>query len=262
MRKNLKIIKMKKLLLSVLAVTFFTIQSIAQIYVGEEAKDVKKESKQEESPKANTKSSSRYKDRYIHLGYFSPKMEPSENYEYGPFTPNAHPKYGLFLEKGKYRFYRDNFIFKNNCNIGLYSGFSIGFLAYDFGLPDSFSGLTIPYVFVDYKLGPDFRYEISDVIILDLYGNVGISMSGGGYVQDGDGISMYNPTMPAFAFQSGVGLDVSFGAFIVGTQLNFAKAKYKYDVVEDDNFGSTETVSEQYDVLINSFKVHIGFMFK
>lgn len=254
---------MKKLLLSVLALTFFTLQSIAQIYVGEEAKDVKKESKQEESTKANTntKSSSRYKDRYIHLGYFSPKMEPSEKYQYGPFTPNAHPKYGLFLEKGKYRFYRDNFIFKNNCNIGLYSGFSLGFLAYNFGLPDSFSGLTIPYVFVDYKLGPDFRYEISDVVKLDLYGNVGISMSGGGYVQDGDGNSMYNPTMPAFAFQSGVGLDVSFGAFIVGTQLNFAKAKYKYDVVEDDNSGSTETVSRQYDVLINSFKVHIGFMF-
>lgn len=246
-----------------MALTLLTLQSIAQVYVGEEAKDVKKENKQEESPKANTKSSSRYKDRYVHLGYFSPKMEPLKIYHTGPFTPNANPKYGLFIEKGKYRFYRDNFILKNNGNIGLYSGLSFAFLAYNFDLPESFSGIALPYFFLDYKLGPDFRYEISDEVKLDLYGNVGISMSMGGYVQDGDGISMYNPTMPAFAFQSGVGLDVSFGAFVVGTQLNFAKAKYKYDVVEEfnDGFGTTETVSEQYDVLLNSFKVHIGFMF-
>ena len=248
---------MKKVFLPMLALTLLSIQSIAQVNAGEESKDVKKESKQEESKKS--KSSSRYTDKYIHLGYFSPKMTPAEVYSTGPFQPENNPKYGLFFEKGKYRFYNDNFIFKNKGNIGLYSGTSFSYETYNLNLPESFDGIAIPFLFIDIKYGPDFRYELSEKAKLDLYGNVGLLISGGGYVAD-----MYNPTMPAFSFQSGVGLDVSFGAFLVGGQLNFAKANYKYDVTEEanDGTGDTQTVSEQYDVLLNSFKVHIGFIFR
>lgn len=223
--------------------------------------DNKNETKQEKP----AKSSSKYKDKYIHIGYFSPQMSPSQLYLSGPFTSENNPKYGFFFERGKYRFYSPNFIFNGKSNIGLYSGTSIGVETYNFNLPESFSGIALPFFSIDIKYGPDFRYEISEKVKLDFYGNAGLLVSWGGYIRDGDGTSIYNPTVPAFAFQYGVGTDLSFGAFIIGTQLNFAKGKYQYNVekeLSDDNGPYYETVGENYNVILNSFKVHIGFMFR
>lgn len=261
---------MKNAILSILAVALLSLQSMSQVNAEKETmenKKVKKEGKQEETVESRSKSGSRYKDRYLHLGYFSPELTPVETYLSGPFTPNAKPKYGFFIEKGKYRFYRDEFMLKNKCNIGLYSGFSFGFVLYNFDLPESFSGYKIPFSFLDYKLGPDFRFKISDEVKLDLYGNIGILIAVGGLVLDEGFDPLYNPTIPIIAMQTGVGLDVSFGPFIVGAQYNFVqkdKYKYKYNVEKEfnnENGPYTETVSEQYDVLLNSFKVHFGFIF-
>jgi len=251
---------MKKLFPIFSLAALFCLNSIAQVNTEAGIKDVNTETKQEKP----TKSSSRYKDKYRHFGYFSPKMSPSETYLSGPFTPDNNPKYGFFYESGKYRFYSPNFIFKGKSNIGLYSGKSIGIETYNFNLPESFSGIALPFFFVDIKYGPDFRFEISEKVKLDLYGNAGLLVSWGGYIRDGDGSSIYNPTIPAFAFQYGVGTDLSFGAFVVGAQLNFAEGKYQYDVekqLDGDNGPYTETVSEHYNVILDSFKIHIGFMF-
>lgn len=251
---------MKKLFPTFSLLVMFCLHSIAQVNIEADAKDVKTESKQEKAPK----SSSKYKDKYRHFGYFSPQMAPSKTYVSGPFTPDNNPKYGFFSEWGKYRFYSPNFIFKGKSNIGLYSGTSVAVETYNFNLPESFSGIALPFFFLDIKYGPDFRYEISEKVKLDLYGNAGLLVSWGGYVRDGEGNSIYNPTMPAFAFQYGVGTDLSFGAFVIGAQLNFAKGKYQFDIEKQsdgDNGPYTETVSENYNVILDSFKVHIGFMF-
>jgi hypothetical protein len=251
---------MKKLFPIFSLAALFCLNSMAQVNTEAGTKDIKPETRHEEP----AKSSSKYIDKYIHFGYFSPQMAPSRTYLYGPFTSNNNPKYGFFFEKGKYRFFSPNFIFKGKSNIGLYSGTSIGVETYNFNLPESFSGFALPFFFLDIKYGPDFRYEISEKVKLDLYGNAGLLVSWGGYIRDGDGNSIYTPTIPAFAFQYGIGTDLSFGAFVFGAQLNFAQGKYQYDVQEEfsnDNGPYTETVSEQYNVLLNSFKVHIGFIF-
>lgn len=251
---------MKKNFVTLSLLAMFCLNSIAQVNTEAVAKNVKPESK----TKAPSQSGSRYKDRYIHIGYFSPQMAPSQTYLSGPFTMDNNPKYGFFFERGKYRFYSSNFIFKGKSNIGLYSGSSIGVETYNFNLPESFSGIALPFFFFDIKYGPDFRFEISKKSKLDLYGNAGLLVSWGGYIQNGDGNSIYNPTIPAFAFQYGVGTDLTFGAFVIGAQLNFAQSKYQYDIQKEfsnDKGPYTETVSEKYNVLLNSFKVHLGFMF-
>ncbi len=253
---------MKKTLLFILAVTALVLNSIAQVYVGDQVKEAKPESEQAQ-PRKHT-SGSRYKSKYLHLGYFSPKMTPSAVYTEGPFQANTEPQYGFFFESGKNRFFDDNFIMGDKGNIGLYSGTSFGLVKYNFNMPSSFDGSTFPFLFFDIKYGPDFRYEINDDLKVDLYGNVGLLVSYGGYVQDADGIALYTPTKPVFAFQTGVGLDFSVRSFLIGTQLNFSKGKYKFDVLEEFNSEGgpyTETVSEDYDVLLNSFKVYIGFVF-
>lgn len=251
---------MKKIFPIFSLAALFCLNSFAQVNTETATKDVKPKTKQEEP----AKSSSKYTDKYIHFGYFSPKMTPSQTYLSGPFTADKNPKYGFFYESGKYRFYSPNFIFKGKSNIGLYSGKSIGVETYNFNLPESFSGFALPFFFLDIKYGPDFRYEISQKAKLDIYGNAGLLVSWGGLIRDGDGNIVYMPTIPAFAFQYGVGTDLSFGAFVVGAQLNFAKGKYQYDIekqLDGDNGPYTETVSENYNAVLNSFKVHIGFMF-
>ena len=203
-----------------------------------------------------------YKTKFKHFIYFMPDMTPDKVQDYGPFKAGASPKWGVMFESGAFRFFDDNFMLGGAGNIGLYSSFGIGASFHDFKLPDNFSGLKLPFLFADLKLGPDIRLEFVDFMKVDLYGNIGVLVSYGGFVGNiSSDETFYKPTRPAIALQTGVGLNIALRRFVVGVQYTMAKGAYEFEVREDASVypnGSNEQVFP-YDVNLNSLRLHIGY---
>lgn len=231
---------------------------VSQVYTGEVigGSDMPETNKKERRQR-NT-STSAGKQKYIKLTYFMPEMYPYAYYSEGPFIPGSGPVFGALFERGGFRFFSDNFMINGMANIGLYSGFGLGVEVHDFNLQDDFDGYKLPFFFVDYKIGPDFRFEISNNLKFDLYGSIGALASYGGLIYgsySGGPEFTYQQRVPVLTLQTGVGFNVVLmNWLILGTHFTFADGTYKYTI--DNEFGSTE---ENYDVSLNSFRVSIGF---
>jgi hypothetical protein len=239
---------------------FLLIQSgvFAQTNTGD---TLKPEVKKEKVDEPKQKSKRHIKQKMRHFAYFMPSMTPEAEYIYGPFKTDASPKYGFMFEAGAIRFFSDNFMIKEKANIGLYHTFGFGASFQDFALPETFGGLKSPFLFFDFKLGPDFRFEASENVKFDLYGNIGALFSYGGAVYDYE-TTIYLPLKPAFSLQTGVGLNVVIKKFVIGGQMTFAKGKYNFDITEDaEAYGTTapNAVNFDYKVSLNSLRLHIGY---
>lgn len=237
----------------------------AQVYQGEkpvEPANAEQEVDQTEAAKMRF-STGPYKTKFKHLVYFMPNMTPGLPQAYGPFKTGASPKWGIMLESGAFRFFDDNFMFGGAGNIGLYSSFGFGASFHDFKVPDDFDGLKTPFFFADLKLGPDIRLEFIDFVTVDLYGNIGVLASYGGFVGNIDkDDTFYKPTKPAIALQTGVGLNVALGRFVVGVQYTMAKSAYEFEVSDDPDVypgAPEEEIFSYEDVNLNSLRLHIGF---
>ncbi|MCK9451872.1 MAG: hypothetical protein M0Q90_09300 [Bacteroidales bacterium] len=236
----------------------------AQVYQGEKPVEPVDETTQDQDEVSKTdRTSGRYKTKFKHLVYFMPNMTTAVPEIYGPFKIGAGPKWGIMFETGAFRFFSDNFMLGGAGNIGLYSSFGIGASFHDFKLPDDFSGLKIPFFFADLKLGPDIRLEFIDFMKVDLYGNIGVLASYGGFVGNlSEDETFYKPTKPAIAFQTGVGLNVALGRFVLGVQYTMAKGTYEFEVSEDPTLypnGPDKEAFSYKDVNLNSLRLHIGF---
>lgn len=230
----------------------------AQIYTGNEAQQKAAEPPVEITQKGV--STQTLKAKFTHFAYFAPAMTGNSVYAYGPFKTDAKTKYGFMIENGSFKFFGDNFMLNDMGNIGLYRSLGFGVSFQDFNLPANFEGVKIPFLFADVKVGPDIRLEVSDNVAFDLYANIGGYISYGGLVRATDENTVYLPKKPAFGLQTGFGLNVAFGRFVVGAQYTLANGKYKYDITEDPAYypgGPDETESE-YEVSLNSLRVHIG----
>ncbi|MFZ4464689.1 MAG: hypothetical protein ACOYN5_12640 [Bacteroidales bacterium] len=222
------------------------------------APEVKKEKVEE--PKQ--KSKRHIKQKIRHFAYLMPSMSPEADYNYGPFKTEAAPKYGFMIETGAIRYFSDNFMIKEKANIGLYHTFGFGASFQNFALPETFNGFKSPFLFADFKLGPDFRFEVNENVKFDLYGNIGALISYGGAVYDTDKTTIYLPLKPAIALQTGVGLNVALKRFVIGGQMTFANGKFNFDITEDaETYGSTapDEVNFDYKVSLNSLRLHIGY---
>ena len=260
---------MKKQLLLFIPVLFLfigltSVNLNAQVYQGEKPVETPSEKAEAQDETPNMRSSiGPYKTKFKHLVYFMPNMTPGLVQAYGPFKVGASPKWGIMLESGAFRFFDDNFMFGGAGNIGLYSSFGFGASFHDFKLPDDFSGAKLPFLFTDLKLGPDIRLEFIDFVTVDLYGNIGVLVSYGGFVGNIDqDDTFYKPTKPAIALQTGVGLNVALGRFVVGVQYTMAKSAYEFEVSEDPAFypgGPEGEIFSYEDVNLNSLRLHIGF---
>jgi len=240
----------------------------AQVYQGEKPVEPVDETTQDQDEVSKAdRTSGRYKTKFKHLVYFMPNMTPAVPQAYGPFKIGAGPKWGIMFETGAFRFFSDNFMLGGAGNIGLYSSFGIGASFNDYNIPDDFSGLKIPFFFADLKLGPDIRLEFIDFMKVDLYGNIGVLASYGGFVGNlSEDETFYKPTKPAIAFQTGVGLNVALGRFVLGVQYTMAKGTYEFEVSEDPAPYTIppadlpdEEVFSYEDVNLNSLRLHIGF---
>ncbi|MBU1368170.1 MAG: hypothetical protein KJ578_11885 [Bacteroidetes bacterium] len=255
---------MKTLLLHTLYSTaffvFFSALNLnAQIYQGE-APSADKQNLEEEMPKSKG-SSGAYKTKFTHFVYFMPDMTPVSSHTYGPFKMGAGPKWGAMIESGAFRFFDDNFMLNGMGNIGLYSSFGFGASFHDFQLPPDFEGLKLPFFFADLKLGPDIRLEFIDFAKVDIYGNIGVLASYGGLVGTLSDDTFYKPTKPVIALQTGLGLNVALGRFVIGAQYTMANGSYEFDITEDQDYYSGSVPEEEnnaYEVNLNSLRVHIG----
>lgn len=231
---------------------------MAQIYTGNEA-----EQKAANPPVELTQkgiSTQTLKAKFTHFAYFAPSMTGINAYAYGPFKIDAKTKYGFMIENGSFKFFGDNFMLNDMGNIGLYRSLGLGVSFQDFNLPANFEGVKIPYMFADVKVGPDIRLEVADNVAFDLYANIGGYISYGGLVRATDETTVYLPKKPAFGLQTGFGLNVVFGRFVVGAQYTIAKGKYKYDITEDPAYypGGPDETEIEYEASLNSLRLHIG----
>lgn len=218
--------------------------------------------KKEKTDEPVQKSRRHFKQKIRHFAYFKPDMTSATFEKYGPFKAESSPKYGFMIETGAIRFFSDNFMIKEKANIGLYHTFGYGASFHDFALPATFGGYKSPFLFIDFKLGPDFRFEVNESVKFDLYGNIGALISYGGAVYDTDESTIYLPLKPAIAMQTGVGLNVVLKRFVIGGQMTFANGKYNFDITEDaDAYGTTapDDVNFDYEVSLNSLRLHIGY---
>jgi len=218
--------------------------------------------KKEEVEEPKQKSKRHIKQKIRHFAYFKPAMSPEAVNLYGPFKTGAAPKYGFMFEAGAIRFFSDNFMIKEKANLGLYHTFGFGASFQDFALPETFGGYKSPFLFADFKLGPDFRFEVSEKVKFDLYGNIGALISYGGAVYDMDETTIYLPLKPAIALQTGVGLNVVLKRFVIGGQMTFANGKYNFDITDDpETYGPTAPDADNFDykVSLNSLRLHIGY---
>jgi hypothetical protein len=250
---------MRAFLILLLLSVGFSATLMAQVYTGEVIGETNAVT---ENPKVRKQSStSSGKEKFVQITYFMPSMTPEFFYPEGPFIPTAGPGFGALLEFGGFRFFSDNFMINDMANIGLFSSFGMGVELHDFDLPDDFDGQKIPFLFLDYKLGPDFRFEVSDNLKFDLYADIGVLLSYGGYV-DGTLVNSgfaitYMQKSPVITLQTGVGFNVVLlDRLILGTHFTFANGAYKYDI-DMDNANSTE---KTYDVLLNSVRISIGLI--
>jgi len=236
----------------------------AQVYQGEKPVENPSEKTQDQDEMSKTDhSTAPYKTKFRHFVYFMPDMTPAVAERYGPFKSGAGTKWGVMFETGAFRFFDENFMFDGAGNIGLYSSFGLGASFHDYNIPDDFDGLKLPFFFADLKLGPDIRLEFIDFVTVDLYGNIGVLASYGGFVGNLDeDDTFYKPTKPAIALQTGVGLNVALGRFVVGVQYTMAKGSYEFEVSEDPAVypgGPDDEVFSYEDVNLNSLRLHIGF---
>lgn len=234
--------------------------AFSQVYTGEAPTEP---NQQTQAPKESSKGSSgAFKTKFTHFVYFMPDMTPEINYTYGPFKTGAGPKWGAMIESGAFRFFDDNFMFNGIGNIGLYSSFGFGVSVHDFKEPSNFEGLKLPFFFADLKLGPDIRLEFIDFAKVDLYGNIGVLASYGGFVGNIDqDDTFYKPTKPVIALQTGVGLNVALGRFVLGVQYTMANGGYEFDITEDSNvygLNAPDETNQKYNVNLNSLRLHIG----
>jgi hypothetical protein len=237
------------------------ISMFGQIYVGEVVGDsAKPDVKTKKERKQRGASTSAGKQKFIQFTYFMPEMYPTATYNEGPFIPGSGPSFGVLFEKGGFRFFSDNFMINDMANIGLFSSIGLGVEIHDFNLEEDFDGYKIPFFFADYKIGPDFRFEVSNNLKFDLYGSIGVLACYGGYV-DGtltntDYSFTYQQKTPVIALQTGVGFNVVLmNWLILGTHLTFADGAFKY-TVENSDSGSNETT---YDVSLSSVRISLGF---
>ena len=250
---------MRSFVASLIIIIGLPIISFSQVYTGEASAEPQE---QTQSPKAYSRGGSgAFKTKFTHFVYFMPDMTPEINYTYGPFKTGAGPKWGAMIESGAFRFFDDNFMFNGIGNIGLYSSFGFGVSIHDFKVPSNFEGLKLPFFFADLKLGPDIRLEFIDFAKVDLYGNIGVLASYGGFVGNIDqDDTFYKPTKPVIALQTGVGLNVALGRFVLGVQYTMANGGYEFDVSEDPAVypNGPDEDTQQYDVNLNSLRLHIG----
>jgi len=251
---------MKSILIGLLSFFAIPLITFAQVYTGEAPTTTQNENST--PPEYKQRGSGSYKTKFTHFVYFMPDMTPEVNYTYGPFKTGAGPKWGAMIETGAFRFFDDNFMFNGIGNIGLYSSFGFGVSVQDFNVPDDFEGLKLPFFFADLKLGPDIRLEFIDFAKVDLYGNIGVLASYGGFVGNIDqDDTFYKPTKPVIALQTGVGLNVALGRFVLGVQYTMANGGYEFDVTEDPNvygINAPDETNQKYDVNLNSLRLHIG----
>ena len=249
---------MRTLITTIFVLAFLPLVSLAQIYTGEAPTET---SKQDDEPNEQQSKGGAFKTSFVHLAYFMPSMTPKQSYHYGPFKNGAAPKWGLMFESGAIRFFDENFMFNGVGNLGLYSSFGFGASIHDFNEPENFEGVKVPFFFADLKLGPDLRLEFIDFAKVDLYANIGVLASYGGFVGNiNQDDTFYKPTKPVIAFQTGLGLNVALGRFVLGLQYTMANGGYEFDVSEDPAVypDGPDEETQQYDVNLNSLRLHIG----
>lgn len=194
------------------------------------------------------------KIKFLHLSYFSPSLSPAIQYGSGPFKSGAGPTFGAMIETGAFRFFSGNFI-GDMGNIGLYSSFGLGAAMYDYDMPESFVGLEMPFLFTDIKLGPNLYFEFGDVSSINLYGHVGVLASYGGILTSEDLDYSYRPVGLPFGLQTGFGLSMVLGNFILGGQYTMSSNEYNYELDTSDGFFE----ASYPDINLNSFRAYLGF---
>ncbi len=194
------------------------------------------------------------KIKFLHLSYFSPSLSSAIQYGSGPFKTGSGPTFGSMIETGAFRFFSNNFI-GDAGNIGLYSSFGLGAAFYDYNLPEDFAGFKMPFLFTDLKLGPNIYFEFGDVSSINLYGHVGILASFGGVVSSEDFDYTYKPIGFPFGLQTGFGLSLVLGNFILGGQYTMSSNVYNYELDTSDGFFE----ASYPDINLNSIRAYIGF---
>jgi len=196
--------------------------------------------------------------KFVNFAYFMPDLAPAFPYANGPFKEGSSADFGVMFESGSFRFFGPNFI-ADAGNIGLYSSFGFGTVFYDFNLPDDFSGMKLPFAFVDLKLGPNIYFEFGETSSVNIYGNIGALASYGGMVISEYTDYLYTPKGLPLGLQTGVGLSLVLGNFIIGGQYTMAINDYTYDIDTPDNY---EEEMDYLDVSLNSLRAYIGFRLK
>lgn len=208
------------------------------------------------------------KNSFINFSYVSSSFahDPltGEANNWGPLKEGSAPKWGAMMEFGTLRFYGDNFMLQNRGNLGLYLSNGLGVVFYDFKVPETTTGPKIPFMLVDLKLGPVFRYFITDRLKTDIYVNAGGIFAAGGLVGNSDSETYYEPTKLGLAFQSGAGFNLVYGVLSIGTQFTFAKSDMGFRITEDPAVYGTNAPNELEitypNVKLNSVRIHLGFI--
>lgn len=208
------------------------------------------------------------KNSFINFTYasfsFAHEPLPGPAKDWGPLKDGSGPKWGAMMEFGTLRFYGDNFMLQNRGNLGLYLSNGLGVVFYDFKVPPTTQGPKIPFMLVDLKLGPVFRYFITDKLITDFYLNAGGIFAAGGLVGNSDSPTYYEPTRLGLGFQMGTGLNIEYGVLSLGAQFTFARSDMGFKITEDPAYYGPQAPEEleiTYPrVKLNSFRVHLGFI--
>jgi hypothetical protein len=194
------------------------------------------------------------KIKFLHLSYFSPSLTPAFQYNTGPFKTGSGTTYGAMFETGAFRFFGSNFI-GDMGNLGLYSSFGLGAAMYDYNVPEDFTGVRLPFLFTDLKIGPNFYFEFGDESSINLYGHIGVLASYGGLLTSEDLDYIYKPVGLPIGMQTGFGLSLVLGNFILGGQYTLATNEYSYELdIPDGFFEATYP-----DINLNSIRAYIGF---
>lgn len=208
------------------------------------------------------------KNSFINFSYlissFAHDPLGGEANTWGPLKVGSAPKWGGMLEFGTLRFYADNFMLQNRGNLGLYLSNGLGVVFYDFKIPPTTTGPKIPFVLADLKLGPVFRYFITDRFKTDLYLNIGGIFAAGGLVGNSDSETSYEPTRLGLAFQTGTGFNLAYGILSLGAQFTFAKSDMGFKITEDPTIYGPNAPNELEitypKVKLNTVRFHLGFI--
>ncbi len=208
------------------------------------------------------------KNSFINFSYVSSSFQhdplPGQTNNWGPLKEGSAPTWGAMMEFGTLRFYSDNFMLQNRGNLGLYMSNGLGVVFYDYKVPISTTGPQLPFMLVDLKLGPVFRYFLTDDFKTDLYLNIGGIFAAGGLVGNSDSETIYEPTRLGLAFQTGAGFNLVYGILSLGAQFTFAKSDMGFKITEDPTIYGPNAPDELEitypKVKLNTVRFHLGFI--